>query len=251
MGVLPDELVEGFLSSWGMILVSEIGDKTFFIAAVMAMKNPRLLVFSGAMLALAAMTVLSAAIGGAAPNLISKQYTDYAAAALFFFFGFRSLYDVFTSSGEGGSKAELEEVEREYGQGKVPVQGSASTAHGHANGSAVDVKGVQKASQQKEGPAGALRRILSPVFMEVCAVTFLAEWGDRSQIATIGLAASSNAAGVALGGIAGHAICTAAAVIGGRQLARYINERTVLVVGGLLFLAFGAHTLHEAWHAGQ
>ena len=44
MGVLPDELVEGFLSSWGMILVSEIGDKTFFIAAVMAMKNPRLLV---------------------------------------------------------------------------------------------------------------------------------------------------------------------------------------------------------------
>lgn len=44
MGLLPDELVEGFLSSWGMILVSEIGDKTFFIAAVMAMKNPRLLV---------------------------------------------------------------------------------------------------------------------------------------------------------------------------------------------------------------
>lgn len=44
MGVIPDELAEGFLSSWGMILVSEIGDKTFFIAAVMAMKNPRLLV---------------------------------------------------------------------------------------------------------------------------------------------------------------------------------------------------------------
>lgn len=251
MGVIPDELVEGFLSSWGMILVSEIGDKTFFIAAVMAMKNPRLLVFSGAMLALAAMTVLSAAIGGAAPNLISKKYTDYAAALLFFFFGLRSLYDVFTGSAEGGSEAELEEVEREYGQGKVPAQSAASTANGHAASPTVDVKGVQKASRQKGGPTGLLRRVLSPIFIEVCAVTFLAEWGDRSQIATMGLAASSNAAGVALGGIAGHAICTAAAVVGGRQLARYINERTVLVVGGLLFLAFGAHTLHEAWGASQ
>ena len=38
------ELTEGFLKSWGMILVSEIGDKTFFIAAIMAMRNPRLTV---------------------------------------------------------------------------------------------------------------------------------------------------------------------------------------------------------------
>ena len=33
--------MQGFLKSWGMILVSEIGDKTFFIAAIMAMKNRR------------------------------------------------------------------------------------------------------------------------------------------------------------------------------------------------------------------
>ena len=36
--------LEGFLKSWGMILASEIGDKTFFIAAIMAMKHPRLTV---------------------------------------------------------------------------------------------------------------------------------------------------------------------------------------------------------------
>ena len=54
-------------------------------------------------------------------------------------------------------------------------------------------------------------------------------YGNMSLDNVAGLAASSNAAGVALGGIAGHAICTAAAVIGGRQLARYINERTILV----------------------
>ena len=34
-----------------------------------------------------------------------------------------------------------------------------------------------------------LRGIISPVFVEAFAMTFLAEWGDRSQITTIVLAA--------------------------------------------------------------
>lgn len=38
---MPSRFVEGFLKSWGVILASEIGDKTFFIAAIMAMRNSR------------------------------------------------------------------------------------------------------------------------------------------------------------------------------------------------------------------
>ena len=41
---LSPTTIQGFLKSWGMILVSEIGDKTFFIAAIMAMKHPQRLV---------------------------------------------------------------------------------------------------------------------------------------------------------------------------------------------------------------
>lgn len=50
--------------------------------------------------------------------------------------------------------------------------------------------------------------------------------------------------GVTAGGIVGHAICTGAAVLGGRHAAAHIDERTVHLVGGVLFLAFGAHA---AW----
>jgi Ca2+/H+ antiporter, TMEM165/GDT1 family len=39
--IMTNRFLEGFLKSWGVILASEIGDKTFFIAAVMAMRNPR------------------------------------------------------------------------------------------------------------------------------------------------------------------------------------------------------------------
>ena len=48
-----------------------------------------------------------------------------------------------------------------------------------------------------------------------------------------------------LGGILGHAICTGAAVIGGRQLSAHIDERMLSVLGGLLFIAFGMHAVWE------
>lgn len=51
--------LHAFIASLSVIVVSELGDKTFFIAAIMAMRHPRLIVFTGAIAALALMTVLS------------------------------------------------------------------------------------------------------------------------------------------------------------------------------------------------
>jgi putative Ca2+/H+ antiporter (TMEM165/GDT1 family) len=80
--------MDSFLQSFGAILVSEIGDKTFFIAALLAMKSSPHVVFAGAIGALAFMTVLSVVLGYAAPLLLPREITHYAAVALFFFFGF-------------------------------------------------------------------------------------------------------------------------------------------------------------------
>ena len=88
-----------------------------------------------------------------------------------------------------------------------------------------------------------LRSFVSPILLEAFTLTFLAEWGDRSQIATVGLAAASDMLGVTLGGILGHSICTGAAVLGGKHLAAHIDERMVGIFGGVLFLIFGAHSL--------
>ncbi len=52
-------VVEGFLKSWGMILASEIGDKTFFIAAIMAMKHSRSVVTSPWQLCMSCTSLLS------------------------------------------------------------------------------------------------------------------------------------------------------------------------------------------------
>lgn len=51
-----------FIASISVIIVSELGDKTFFIAAIMAMRHSRLVVFSGAILALIVMTLISGSL---------------------------------------------------------------------------------------------------------------------------------------------------------------------------------------------
>ena len=53
------DFVPGLVNSLIMIIACEIGDKTFFIAAVLAMRHGRMVVYMGSMSALAVMHLLS------------------------------------------------------------------------------------------------------------------------------------------------------------------------------------------------
>ncbi|KMR03597.1 putative transmembrane protein 165 [Lasius niger] len=85
--------------------------------------------------------------------------------------------------------------------------------------------------------------LLSRIFLQAFTLTFLAEWGDRSQLTTIILAAREDVYGVILGGILGHSFCTGLAVLGGRIIAQRISVRTVTIIGGLVFLLFALTAL--------
>ena len=204
-----------------MILVSELGDETFIIAAIMAMRHPRAIVFAGAIGALAVMTVLSTALGLIVPNLISQSVVNKAAFVLYTFFGFRLLYIAWRADPQATMQEEMAEVEDKLGAG-LPGGNEA--------------RGIGRIRR-------TLAKICTPVFLEAFVLTFLAEWGDRSQITTIALAAHKNPYGVTLGGIIGHAFCTGLAVIGGRIIALKISQRLVAVAGGLLFFVFAVSAL--------
>ena len=229
-----------FVASISMIVVSEFGDKTFFIAAIMAMKQSRTEVFLSAMTALILMTILSAAMGLTLPHLLDPKLTAVAATILFFFFGIKLLYDAYQMDPHADSKEEIDEVEEEL-EKALDTEATLLESGGAPSASLSRSGGGSKApSQQLRSLA---RRFFSPVFIQCFTMTFLAEWGDRSQIATIALAAAKNPIGVSVGAIAGHSLCTGVAVLGGKLLASRISERTISIVGGLLFLLFAIHSI--------
>merc|ERR1719414_1112645 len=100
--------LHGFVESISVILVSELGDKTFFIAAILAMSNNKLTVFLGAISALAVMTILSALLGFVVTTFIPREYTYYTCTAIMFLFGIKMLWEAWRMKGN-----EIEEVERE------------------------------------------------------------------------------------------------------------------------------------------
>lgn len=220
--------IHAFIASFSVILVSEIGDKTFFIAAIMAMRHPRLTVFAGAISALALMTVLSALFGWLA-NVIPRAYTFYISTALFALFGLKMLKEGCQMSPNEG-QGELEEVQTNLRKKDEEYEKQAILPD-------PETGGIRKAKSD------SLVTMISRIFLQSFTLTFLAEWGDRSQLTTIILGAREDVYGVILGGIMGHSICTGLAVIGGRMIAQKISVRTVTIIGGIVFLLFALSAL--------
>lgn len=107
----------GFYQAFTLVFLSEIGDKTFFMAGLLAIQTSRLTSFVGSMAALAVMTVLSVLIGQvfhAVPAGLSQgvPLDDVAAVIAFAFFGFKTLKDAIEMDPDSSvMEEELEEAE--------------------------------------------------------------------------------------------------------------------------------------------
>jgi len=235
--VVSKGFVDAFFSSFGLILVSEIGDETFIIAALMAMQHPRMTVFAGAFGALVIMTVLSTGLGIVLPSLISRQTVRKFAFVLYTAFGLRLLWIAYKTDAKEGVEEEIKDVEAQLSERK----NLRKLKQRSGDSPLEDEEDVNEKLKKRFGVKLALKsmleNVLDPVFLEALILTFLAEWGDRSQLATIALATHYNAIGVTIGGILGHCICTAGAVTGGKMLAMKISPRPVALFGGITFLA--------------
>jgi len=128
----------------------------------------------------------------------------------------------------------------------IPLEEMEQGAHSPPPTDIQPVVGVRKGSSIADGTRNFCSFFLGPVFVQAFVLTFLGEWGDRSQIATIALGAAHNVYLVALGTVVGHGCCTALAVIGGRYLSTKISVKHVTFGGSLLFLLFGVIYLYES-----
>lgn len=86
------QLFESFTKGLLLVGFSELGDKTFFITAILAMRHPRRWVLVGAIAALTTMTVISVLMGQAISHF-PKVYVQSAEVILFVAFGLKLLYD--------------------------------------------------------------------------------------------------------------------------------------------------------------
>lgn len=212
--LMNDLYATGFYQAFSLVFVSEIGDKTFFIAGILAAKLGRFISLVGSVGALAVMTIISVLIGQifhAVPPGISQgvPLDDVAAVLAFAFFGIKTLKEASEIDPEGESG-----MDEEYADAEEAVEGSKTIREVTAWGKIISTFGL----------------------------VFAAEFGDRSFISTIALSAAQNPVSVAAGAISAHAIATGLAVLGGSYVSKFISEKAIGYIGGTLFLVFAVTT---------
>jgi putative Ca2+/H+ antiporter (TMEM165/GDT1 family) len=86
------------------------------------------------------------------------------------------------------------------------------------------------------------------IFLTIFAAVFIAELGDKTQLATM-LFASDKEVGkytVFVAASAALIVATALGVLAGSLLSEYINEKYLHYIAGIGFIIIGAYTLYSA-----
>jgi len=231
---------EIFSRSVALVGVAELFDKTWFMGLLLALRYRARTVFVGSFAALFLHTILAAAMGYAFARFLAPRVLNYMTAGLFFVFAGLYAKDWYFADPEGDAI----EAGKEEAGGDVellPVDNEDSTSTADTEG---DMEGgAPQALKAKSSAANGELAVFSKSFMAV----FIAEWGDRTQIAMIGQHASQPLVPVFLGSTVAFFLLTLSAVGAATLLnGQKLRERVVFGFSACCFGLFGVLALRDA-----
>lgn len=191
-----------------LVFVAELGDKSQLLAVSLGARHRMVPLMSGAILAFAATSLISATAGGLIATAVPASLIAYVSGLVFLGFGVWMLWPVI----------------RHTSQGEAPSSES-------------DL-GEQRAvsSRQSSPDNDGWWRVFSLAFVSM----FLAEFGDKTMLVSATLAARSNILVVWVGATIAITLSTFIGVSLGRYLIGKFSERHLKVGSAALFLAVGA-----------
>ncbi|KAL4449234.1 hypothetical protein ABPG74_015616 [Tetrahymena malaccensis] len=242
-----------FIGSFISTTVSEIGDKTFIMTAILSSKYNRFWVFIGSVGSMLIMTLISCLLGSLTEYFVPLIYIKFISSALFLIFGLKMLYEVYTDTvddEDDEAEEEVEELEKRLSQIVKKPKTETDQNEGSKQNSSSDQQQSTEANSQvneKKKKKKQIKGIAAPgyvIAMQTFVSNFFGEWGDKSQISTIAISASYDFLFVFLGTVIGQIFCILLALIGGQVLAKQFSEKTMALLGGILFVIFSFITFY-------
>ena len=191
------------LSTLGLIFVAELGDKTQLAVVTQTCKHRRpWAVFFGASLALTLVTLIGALGGQLLGQLIPPLFLRFAAAAAFVLMGALIGWEAIKMGAHDSA------------ENACAIDGDADCT-----------------------PIGGWDW---RAFGSTLGLLFVAELGDKTQLAVLSMAGKSDAPwSVFAGGAAALILVTALGVLGGQGICRLVPERLLLSISAAAFIVMG------------
>lgn len=254
-----------FWRSLALVGVAELFDKTWFMGLLLALRYPPVVVFIGSFLALFLHCFFAAAFGLAFARLVPQSVLNFLAAGLFATFavlyakdwyGADPNSDAIAAGREGAAEDCGLDVEH-----KPQVVGNAGS--GTQLEKDMDIETLSNTAEfekkelvtwndnneQARSLADARTQSLGTriAFTKSFTGVFIAEWGDRTQIAMIGQHASQPLVPVFFGSALAFFFLTLSAVgLAAVASKLQLSERTVHGVGAVSFALFAVLALRDS-----
>jgi len=242
-----------FWRSVALVGVAELFDKTWFMGLLLALRYTPYIVFIGSYLALFLHCIFAAAFGLAFARLIPQSVLNFLAAGLFAFFAVLYAKDWYNADPDADAIAAGKEDAAEscgYEVSKTNDEQELAAVVGNTDETEdlgrEDTK-VEVRRPTPENDTGICSEdgkvALSKSFMGV----FIAEWGDRTQIAMIGQHASQPLLPVFFGGAVAFFLLTLSAVgLASIAGSLKLSEKTVHLIGAVSFGVFSVLALVDS-----
>lgn len=241
-----------FLSSFGysfsIIFLSDITDKSIFLIIFLSKKLPSLTLFLVSLSSVLLMNYLSILIGYYLPKLISLTYMKIIAFILFTTFGILSLIESQKKDEKINelmelTKKEFSDTENDY---SLMVEDNEIETDVESNKELFPSilrtdTNVSELSHSSRTSEGSNYGTITAIFFALC----LSDFGDKSQLAIVTMAALFNIYGILLGSTLALIGTVTLAVLFGNWISGKVSPKKLLLIGGLIFLTFGAETLYN------
>jgi Ca2+/H+ antiporter, TMEM165/GDT1 family len=196
-----------------VVSVAELFDKTWFVSLLCAMNYGRQIAFWSAFSALSLHVFLAAALGVCISAFFTLSQLCFSTSAIFAFLASLYIYDFIKASAE-------DSIEDRSNEAKEALKNDAD---------------------------GEKRTLLTREMAFRCfTAVFVAEFGDRTQIAMVSLHSSAPWVPVCLGSLVAFFALTLSAVLTASLLeGQRLSERLVSGVSAISFLAFACLSLRD------
>jgi len=230
--------LDAFFLSFCVVAMAEIFDKTWFVTLVLAMRHDKRPVFWGSFLSLSVHVIIAAVFGWYMSHMISMQALHFGVAILYGAFTILYGYDWATSEGCDIIATGKEEV--------APSFQEATSANEEGARMPGPAYGTLKKAPISERLRPRRTSKFTDIFLVAFTAVFVAEWGDRTQIAMIGVHATQPLLPVMLGSGVAFGVLSLSAVVVSKFLGgQTLSETRVKAVVALSFAVFTAIAVYE------
>jgi putative Ca2+/H+ antiporter (TMEM165/GDT1 family) len=216
----------------GLVFVAELGDKTQLVALGFGARHRIGPVLVGMAIAYAVANGVAVVVGGLLGAALPTRAIGLVGGVLFLGFAAWSL-----RGGPDNDRADDDRADNDRADDDGADNDRADNDRADGNG---DADGAMVAPAVPSRPARA-------VVVSVAVAVFVAELGDKTQLATATLAAQGPPVLVWIGATIGIFAAGAVGVVVGRMIGARVPERATRIGSAVLFAAFGVALIAINW----